>query len=213
VPVFERQPDVLRRFREGDRDALEEVYRCYVDDVLRLLRAGFSTTTSDNAVVRVPAITDRAQVLDVTQEVFLRAFGPSGRSGYDGLRPYRPYLLRIARNLRIDQLRRSGREILVDPMRTGGAGLDFDALVERDEPLPAPEAAHSESLQRATTSYLERLSDEQRRFVTLRFEDSLSQVEVASRMSITRRRARTLESTVLKGLRRFLVRQQIGGRT
>ena len=40
------------------------------------------------------------------QEAFRRAFEERARSAYDGLRPYRRYLLTITRNLVIDQLRK-----------------------------------------------------------------------------------------------------------
>ena len=212
MSVFVGQPELLRRFRAGERDAFEQVYRCYVDDVLRLLRGGFSTASGDG-VAYVPGITDRSQLLDVTQEVFVRAFGPSGRAGFDGLRPYRPYLLRIARNLRIDQLRSSGREVLVDPSSPKGRpGLDLDALLARDAPVPGAETLHADELRIATASYVEGLPQEERRFVALRFDEGLSQADVAASMAVTRRRVRTLESTVLSGLRRFLARKGMGVR-
>lgn len=200
MPVLLEDPALLRRFRDGDRGALEVVYRHFVRDVWRLLRLGFVSGASG---ARVPGIADRALLADAVQEVFVRAFGDAARLGYDGLRPYRPYLFRIARNARIDQLRRSGREVLLGD--AGASGLDFDALVERNAPVPEPEETTGDHERQAVTrAYVATLDGEEQRYVQLRFVDELPQLEVAQRMAITRRRARTLEGRVLDGLRKAL---------
>lgn len=199
-------PGLLRRFRSGDRDALEVVYRHYVREVWGLLRMGFTSSASG---ARVPGITDRALLSDSVQEVFVRAFGDAGRLGYDGLRPYRPYLLRIARNVRIDQLRKSGREVLLGD--AGSSALDLDALVEANAPLPElEETSARRELQVATRAYVETLDPEAQRFVQLRFVEERHQLEVAEHMSVSRRRVRTLEARVLDGLRKALRLKQRG---
>jgi RNA polymerase sigma factor (sigma-70 family) len=134
------------------------VYRAYFDDVLGLLRAGF--TAGEH---RIPALIDRAAQLDAVQEVFVRAFGPAARSGFDGLRPYRPYLLTIARNLRIDALRRARVQ-----------------LVPLDDALPDPAAAPEEVQEHqrlcdAAADYVTGLDPESQRFVELRVVQETSQ--------------------------------------
>ena len=47
------------------------------------------------------------------QETFVRAFKESARVGYDGLHPYKNYLLAIARNLVLDEFR--NREVAMSP--------------------------------------------------------------------------------------------------
>ena len=200
VPVLLEDPALLRRFRDGDRPALEVVYRYFVRDIWQVLRAGFASTASG---ARVPGITDRAQLSDAVQDVFVRAFAEAARLGYDGLRPYRPYLVRIARNVRIDQLRRTGRELLI--------GDDLEALVEASDPLPEL-ADHADDQQRqaVTRAYVDTLDPEAQRFVEQRFVQELPQLEVAERMSVSRRRVRTLESRVLSGLRKALRAKNLG---
>jgi RNA polymerase sigma factor (sigma-70 family) len=203
VPVLLEDPALLRRFRAGDRHALEVVYRHFVRDVWALLRMGFASAAP---AARVPGISDRAQLADAVQEVFVRAFGERGRLGYDGLRPYRPYLLRIARNVRIDQLRAAGREVLLgDPASAAAPSLDFDALVETNAALPELGESHDrQELQAATRAYVATLDAEAQRYVQLRFVEELPQLEVAARMAVGRARVRTLESRVLRGLRKAL---------
>jgi RNA polymerase sigma factor (sigma-70 family) len=207
VTVFRDKPELLLAFRRGERAALEAVYKAYVDDVALLLRLGF--VTGDDAKARVPGLRDRQLLLDALQEVFARAFQERARLSYDGLRPYRPFLLRIARNLRIDQLRTDGRE---RPLSTLGAGaeIDIDALIERDQPLDAASSPQAErewqTLAERTQRYVEELDGEARTFVQLRFVDERSQEEVAALMGVSRRHVRTLEERIKAGLRRFLAR-------
>jgi RNA polymerase sigma factor (sigma-70 family) len=194
VTLFAEHPGLLLPFRRGDRAALETVYRRYATGVLRMLRNGFAIQS-----VRVPGVTDPEALLDCVQDVFLRAFGASGRVAYDPARPYRPYLFRIAKNLRIDQLRRSGREVPLLP----DAGDDADDVILEPEMISVqdPEA---QDLKARVRRYVGGLDEEQKTFVELRFCDELSQEEVAIRMNITRRRTRTLETNVLAGLRGWL---------
>src|SRR5262245_54862645 len=105
MPVFREQPDLLPAFREGRREALEHVYRRYIRPVDRYLR-------SLARVGSVPIVP--AALADLLQDAFFKAFSPTGRQGYDGLRDYGPYLLTIARNCFIDWARARGREIPTD---------------------------------------------------------------------------------------------------
>ena len=101
---LQRQPKLVVRFREGERDALAGVYWAYVKKVADLITFGFTTRSTPPA--RVEGLQEAQAQRDALQEVFVRAFARPARLAYDGLRPYGPYLLQIGRNLRIDQLRR-----------------------------------------------------------------------------------------------------------
>lgn len=196
---------MLPLFREGERSALELVYRRYIDDVLQILRAGFHSR-SPGTLTRVPGAADEPTLFDITQEVFVRAFAPAARAAYDGLRPYRPYLLQIARNIRIDQLRRAARELPNDG-HASLVAIDLDSVIDSNAALPAcdvPEDPAWSRLRAQARAHIATLSPEQQRFIELRFGQELAQVEVAERMAITRRRVRTLESGVFRSLRKAL---------
>ena len=79
------------------------------------------------------------QALDLVQEVFLRAFDERARLGYDGLRPYRPYLLRIAKNLRIDTARRDGRWAVSAASAKDAEPVDIERLIEDGTELSPPD--------------------------------------------------------------------------
>jgi RNA polymerase sigma factor (sigma-70 family) len=201
VTIFEGNRPLLDAFRGGEREALRKVYVRYVTEVANFLRRGF--TLAGPPPARVPGVADDARLGDGTQEVFVRAFGERARQSYDGLRPYRPFLLRIARNLRIDEVRASGRELLAS------GDDDFEPQADPSEAPPAPEEdVHWQGLSRLAREYIEGLDAEARRYVEARFVEELSQAEVAETMGITRRRVRTLEHDVQAGLKRFLAQRR-----
>lgn len=184
---------LLDAFRRGDRDALQRVYRAHVAKVMQVVTYGCASSSG-----RVPGV-GRERCDDLVQEVFVKAFGERARQAYDGLRPYEPYLLQIARNLLVDRARRSGREVL--------AGDET-----QEEPLSPLETSlerqmHFGRLREATVGFLASLSEEEQRFVDLRFVQELSQYEVSTAMGLTRRRVRTLEKRAQDGLATYLERQ------
>jgi RNA polymerase sigma factor (sigma-70 family) len=196
VTVFDDKRDLLDRFRGGRREALAAVYEHYVDDVAKLVRFGFTVTTADGPV-RVSGAADVDAEHEALQETFVKAFSPAARLGYDGLRPYRPYLMRIAQNVMIDRFRRTQREPLAaieDIPGDGGGVLECDP----------GDSLHWRQLSTHAAAFVAALDDEARRFVALRFEDDLSQEAVAEHMAISRRRVRTIEERVCRGLEKAL---------
>jgi RNA polymerase sigma-70 factor (ECF subfamily) len=195
MTVFAADRALLDAFRRCDRAALATVYFHYVDDVAAVIRHGFTIPATG---ARVRGAPDAQTERDLVQEVFARAFAPRARDAYDGIRPYRPYLRRIAKNLLIDRARAA------DPT----VSLDDDAA-ELDEPVasePEAESAEWTEQRRATVAYIATLVPELQKLVKLRFEDELSQNEVAETLGISRRRVRTLEARIHSGLRKALRR-------
>lgn len=195
MTVFEGHRARLDGFRRGEREVLALVYDHYVDVVATLVLRGFS---SGEPPVRVPGVTAAEGQADLVQESFLKAFAPDARLAYDGLSPFRPWLLRIARNLMIDRGRRSGRLVVSSEVA--------NASVEEAEPLPAApeEELEWKRLREATVAFCATLDPALRRFVQLRFEEGVSQAGVAEALGMTRRKVRTLEQWVRDALRQHL---------
>lgn len=205
MSLFDDDRDLLDRFRRGERDALAAVYERYVDQVATLARRGFTIEAQGH--LHVPGCRDVDDEHEVVHDTFVRAFSEPARLAYDGLRPYRPYLLRIAKNLMIDRHRARRRQgARMDRSSLG----DIDALLERNADLaamPAPEEdLHWKSLSAATSAVLADLDAESRELVRLRFEEELSQDQVAARLGCSRRRVRTIEARVQKAVRARLRR-------
>jgi RNA polymerase sigma-70 factor, ECF subfamily len=198
VPVtvaLEQDRELLAGFRAGKSDVLARVYHALVDDVFKLVALGFVTA---NGAIRGERDPDEQRA--IIQEVFVKAFGERARTGYDGVRPYRPYLLTIARNVMIDRARERSSE------QGRASEIDVDATIASDAAIPGvvEESDEQQRLRARTAAYIEGLDAELKQIVALRFEQELSQEDVAAELGITRRRVRTLEARVIKGLRRFL---------
>lgn len=203
MTLFEEQPGLLQRFRDGDRSAFEALYRRYFSDVFRLFSRGFVT---GNPPSSVPGL-EESQAQEHLQEVFLRAFDDRARMAYDGLRPYRPYLLRIAKNLRIDVARRERHLCSGDSSGARSRGVDIDRLIEEASP-PSPrnldEELHVHTRLRATRDFVDGLSEVERQFVQLRFVEEHPQASVANQLNITRRKVRSLETSIQQQLLEYL---------
>ena len=189
----------LAAFRDGNRDALEHVYRQHVAEVAAFLRNGFMYTTNDKPT-RYAGVRDTFELESCVQEVFTRAFEERARLAYDGLRPYAAFLNGIARNLVLDGLRKQARhgEVLAAP-----DVLDATAAVE-----PTHEATEDERRGRElVTRFLEtECDDRDRTLYSLRYERELSQVDAAREAGITRIRVRRWETKFRARLLRFLKR-------
>ena len=184
---------LLARFRDGERDALLVVYRAFVTEVETLCRRGFILDG-----LKVPPLPG-PMVMDVVQDVFLKAFSQSARLAYDGLRPYRPFLLQLARNVCIDRLRALGRSPQPLP-------ADQESEDSRGEPSErsAEEKLDQARRVRLTQEFVAQLDPISQQLVELRFVGELTQDETADKLAISRRRVRTLESRILAGLRKRL---------
>jgi RNA polymerase sigma-70 factor (ECF subfamily) len=201
LPPFEKDRALLAAFRVGRADVLARTYHALVDDVFRVVALGFVTR---NGSIRPERDPDEQRA--VVQEVFVRAFAERARLAYDGLRPYRPYLLTIAKNVMIDRARSRSSELA----RT--SELDVDAIIDSDAAIPGEveETAEQQQQRAAAATYVAGLDEELRAFVQLRFDRELSQIDVAEQLGVTRRRVRTLERRVLTGLRKFLKKYRPG---
>jgi RNA polymerase sigma-70 factor (ECF subfamily) len=193
------RPELLARFRSGDRDALAEVYRAYLPRIRGLLRHGFIVKASG---LRVPGAATPDDLADAIQEVFTRAFKREARLAYDGLRDYAPYLTVIARNIIVSRHRRRGRElILIDP----------SVLTETDlfEPDLAPADAEPWLDARAVEiarRYVADLEEPMRGVHTARYVQALSQRDAARELGLSRPKVRKLEDRLRRGLAGLLAR-------
>lgn len=200
APLLEQDRPLLEAFRRGEEEALSLVYFQYVHEVEALLRHGFFV---EGKGLRCPGALDPELQRELIQETFLRAFAAPARQSYDGIRPYRAFLLRIARNLLVDRWRKKEPHALAE--------ADGEAALEAEAPVASEEVLHWRTLSAATAEHLASLDAEERELVRLRFEEELGQREVAAAMGVSRRRVRTLEARVQDGLRRFLERRGLLG--
>jgi RNA polymerase sigma factor (sigma-70 family) len=199
MSIFDHNRELLDRFRRGDRAALAEVYEHYVDDVALVARRGFTMESAGHAYIRGADLEGEHELV---QDTFVKAFSARARASFDGLRPYRPFLLRITKNLMIDRFR-ARRNPAAAPVG------ELDELLDAGELATGPDPEddlHWRELSEATAAFVAALDAEAREVIRLRFESELSQDVVAAQLGCSRRRVRTVEHRVQAGLKRHLRR-------
>ena len=142
----------------------------------------------------VRIVADRQVAEELLQEAFLRAWQHAG--SYDGRRgPVRSWLLGIAHNLALNELRRRRRR--PEDAVGGAARRGVDGLATRADPRPDPaEAAWSAVRHEALARAVERLSPNQRAVIEL-YAAGYSQAEIAARL---RQPLGTIKSRMRRGL-------------
>ncbi len=168
---------MLLKAQQGDVHAFGDLYDCYAPGVFRFLYAH---------------IEHRQDAEDLTEEVFFRAWRALPRYHEHGV-PFRSYLLRIARNALIDHHRRTrsmGAPVLrsVDEME--------NELADLDGKMPGSQDEHLEVVQ-----YLEKLPEDHRTVLVLRFLNELTPDETARVMGRTSGAIRVLQHRALIALR------------
>lgn len=207
--IFEGRRGLLDAFRRGERAALLEVYRAYAADVARFLSRGFSFE-SDGRPCSFRGFRGGYEIEAAIQEIFRRAFEERARLAYDGLHPYRPYLLRIARNAVLNDLKskqpilfrfRAGRPVVLEPAEDGPEVLP-SAERSPEEVLEANEVAA------LVAAFVDGLDARERGVFRLRFEEGLAAELVAEQLGLTRSKVRTTE---VKLRERFLEHMRRSG--
>jgi RNA polymerase sigma factor (sigma-70 family) len=201
MTFFAGDRDLLERFRQGDRAVLDRVYQHYVRPLSHILRQGFSVPMADR-IVHVPGLSKTDMIESACQEVFLRAFRPAARLGYDGERSYGNYLFRIARNWRIDEHRRRElplADVLLEDLPLADATPDAEVRLVDAE------------LAGLVETYLSSVPSRDSAYFRHRFVDGLPQTDAAARLGMTRIQGRRIEARVKSGLLDFLRARGHGG--
>jgi len=187
MTIFVNNEELLRRFRAGETQALCEVYSRYVAAVKTALNCCART-------LRVQ-VGGRLDVADIVQDVFIKAFSERARLSYDARFGYKPFLLAVARNAFIDELRRQSREIHLDETH-----VDCSALAEiaPDEQVPWADP----QLTTLVARHLAELNVQERAIYYERYVRDRSQEQTAT--ALARQQVRTLESRLCVGLARRL---------
>jgi RNA polymerase sigma-70 factor, ECF subfamily len=170
--------ELVRRAREGDREAL-----------------GFLVSRHQGVVIRflTGILNDEDAALDVAQETFLKAL--RSLDGFRGDASFRTWLLAIGRNEARGFLRRAKRS-REQPLEDGPEPLSGDAL-------PDEASEQSGELERIRSA-LSRLPEKQRLSVSLRLFDGLSFREIGAATDSSEGSARVNYHHGIRKLREWL---------
>lgn len=176
-----RLQEAIREVRAGDPDALAEIWGAYARRVRGLCRRLLGSAESAE---------------DATTEIFLKI--QRSMSTYDATRPFTGWLLGVASNHCLDQLRRRTVEKRI---------FDTEAL-EYSQPSstgpgPLAEVLAAEE-RRAVRRAVEDLPDKYRIPLVMRYYGGLSYDEIAGSTGLTRNNVATLLFRAKKMLRKAL---------
>jgi len=205
--------DLLRRFRAGEPRALEEIFRHYGPYLAGLLRRGFSFNAGTKPV-RFAGYDGIFDLEDALQETFRRAFSDTARTNYDGLRPYRAYLITITKNVVINAFQ--ARQRTLERFSVGeeaegvadehGWSVADDPLAgDVHEPTGNPEHdAQARELRALVKEFKGTLARREAEIFRLRFEEGLSHTEITDRIDLSPSKIKTAEGRIRKQMLRFM---------
>src|SRR5262245_34819252 len=172
-----RDDELVRAAQGGDVAAFGQLYERYFEKVYSYLsfKAG-----------------DATEAEDLSEQVFLKAMESLRGYKWTGV-PFQAWLIRIAHNLLVDNLRRRSKRV--------SEPLD-EALPDRRREAD-PEAHLAEKLTRQGLLHaVERLTELQRQVIQLKFAGGLSNSEVAQIMGKTEGAVKALQHAALQALQR-----------
>ena len=208
-----KNPELLERFRRGDRDALEDVYRHYQPGVTSFLRKGF-TFRSGKGHFFFKGIHDPSDLKSAVQEVFRRAFEEKARHSYNGVNSFTNWVLAIGRNLVINRFR--NREIAFSDYVSSGDERshltvmddeiteEFSGVLYAEQERPQDTQLEHEELSLLLAKFMKELSEHDQQLLLLRFAEGRGQEETAELLGSTRMKVRTAEAKLRSRLRAFL---------
>jgi RNA polymerase sigma-70 factor (ECF subfamily) len=171
---------LVEQAKQGDRDALEELYLLHFDRVYSYLHM---------------SVGNRHDAEDLTTQVFVKMLESIGKFRWRSA-PFSAWLFRIAHNLAMDHFRANKRwqpeEEVPEPDPGEGSAAEEEAL---------------ESIGRQSMLQLiEKLSHEQQQVLTLKFVFNFSNADAATILDKTDGAIKSLQHRALASLQRQLER-------
>jgi RNA polymerase sigma-70 factor (ECF subfamily) len=185
-------------FRQGLPAALERVYLAYAPEVGACLTQMFPVRARASEPGLAPMDLD-----SVLQETFLRAFKSENRLAYDGVRPYRSFLLSMARATAIDWMRAQGK--LARESVPLDSAPEVQALSMEDR--SPEEKALDHELRTLVADFLSQCPEEDRKLAELRFMEGQSQEAAAEKLGLSRGEVRWREKRVKRAFTEHVIRR------
>jgi RNA polymerase sigma-70 factor, ECF subfamily len=172
--------DLLLALQEGEDSALEVLIRRYQNDIFRFC---------------LHYVRNVETAKDVAQETFLRVY--ASRMRFDVQRRFQPWILCIARNLCLNELKRK-KDVSVESLESF---VSTEALgADHADTSPMAQAVSHERRQ-ALMRILDGLPETTREIIVLRFFERLSARQIAEVVGTSEGAIRTRLHRVLRQLR------------
>jgi RNA polymerase sigma-70 factor (ECF subfamily) len=211
--LLAKNKDLLERFRAGDKDAMDEVYRHYSPGVTRFLRQGF-TFRSGGGHCYFKGIKLEDDLKSAVQEVFRRAFEDRARNAYNGINSFSNWVLAISRNMVINGFR--NREIAISAyiskkddrghlaIMDNSVTENYTGILYGQQNQDQEKTYEHTELKGLIGKFMAELSEQERKLLVLRFIDGVGQEEAAQKLDSSRMKVRTAEAKLRRRLRAYL---------
>lgn len=145
--------DLVQLCQKGDMDAFEQLFRKYQKQVYN---------------ISFRMMGNRDDALDITQEIFVRAYQKIDKFNFKS--SFSTWLYRLATNFCIDELRRHKRDVNIMPLEN--ANLEVDQVTPED-------IAIMNDREKEVWNALNSLKEKERAIIILKDIDGLSYNEIA----------------------------------
>ncbi|HQM51037.1 MAG TPA: sigma-70 family RNA polymerase sigma factor [Candidatus Hydrogenedentes bacterium] len=182
--VQKTDEELMVILRKGDREALAQLVRRYQNDIFRFC---------------LHYVRDYELARELAQETFVRVY--VARQRFDETRKFRPWVLCIARNLSLNELKRK-KSVHMESLEeyASTAREDDGALQRSSEDAPDRELMGQERRE-ILAELLDTLDAESREIVILRFFERMPARDIAEVVGSTEGAIRTRLHRILKALR------------
>ncbi|HEY9745750.1 MAG TPA: RNA polymerase sigma factor [Oculatellaceae cyanobacterium] len=131
---------------------------------------------------------------EMSQETFVKAY--RNLKTFDCRRPFKPWLLRIAANATLSELRKQRKVVSLNALQEDGGFNEMEHQVSEDMTLRLEQELDAHQVQQA----LNRLDEKYRNVLLLRYQQELSYEEIASAMQTP---LNTVRTWLKRGLEKF----------
>jgi RNA polymerase sigma-70 factor (ECF subfamily) len=175
---------LMGRLRDDDREALGILVERYQQDIFRFC---------------AHYLRDTERAKEIAQETFIRVY--VARSRFDVTRSFRPWLLCIARNLCLNDIKRKKTVNMESLEEYASDARELSGALTLSNPNGPLERMESDDRRAALTRILEGLDDESRELIRLRFYEELPARDIAEVLGSSEGAIRTRLHRILKRLR------------
>lgn len=175
---------LMAELREGRDAALSELVRRYEQDIFRFC---------------LHYLKEVETAKELAQETFIRVYSSSGRFDVD--RKFKPWMLCIARNLCLNELKRKKTVSMETLEEYASSARDESGDLFRFSGDGPDEVLMAQERREALKQFLDDLNEDARELVTLRFFERMSAKEIADVVGSTEGAVRTRLHRLLISLR------------
>lgn len=176
---------------QGDQEALAELVRRYQNDIFR-----FS----------LHYVRDIERAKEMSQETFIRVY--VARARFDPSRKFRPWILCIARNLCLNEIKRKKSVSMESLEEYASSARDETGEVLQSSADGPDQLMMADERRKLLAESLEKLDPESREIVRLRFFERLQARDIAEVVGSTEGAVRTRLHRILKSMRAIYVAEK-----